>query len=88
MSCDTVTMRLGSHYDTVIDGSAFDGTLGIISAICAVKHLLQQASYWIVCLKMHCSMESRRICSDCDLAILLLGSHYDTVIDGLLCKLF
>ena len=35
-------LLLGSHFDTVIHGGAFDGTLGIISAICAVKALLQQ----------------------------------------------
>ena len=43
-------LLLGSHYDTVIDGGAFDGTLGIISAICAVKHLLQQVGHGIECL--------------------------------------
>ena len=31
---------MGSHYDTVKDGGHFDGALGIIAAIAAVKALL------------------------------------------------
>ena len=31
---------LGSHYDTVHDGGAYDGALGIVAGICAVKALL------------------------------------------------
>jgi allantoate deiminase len=31
------TLVLGSHYDTVVDAGRFDGALGIIAAICAVK---------------------------------------------------
>ena len=35
-------LLVGSHYDTVIDGGKYDGALGIISGICAVKALLVQ----------------------------------------------
>lgn len=34
------TLFTGSHYDTVIDGGNFDGSLGIISGIAAAKALL------------------------------------------------
>ena len=34
------TIILGSHYDTVVDGGKFDGALGIITAISAVKTVL------------------------------------------------
>ena len=36
---DQPTLLLGSHIDTVIDGGAYDGTLGIVTAISAVKNL-------------------------------------------------
>ena len=32
-------LLLGSHIDTVVDGGAYDGTLGIVAAITAVKNL-------------------------------------------------
>ena len=32
-------LLLGSHYDTVVDGGKFDGALGIVLAIAAVKAL-------------------------------------------------
>jgi allantoate deiminase len=35
---------IGSHYDTVVDGGKYDGALGIISGIAAVKTLLLQAA--------------------------------------------
>ncbi|MEW5300876.1 MAG: hypothetical protein WDW36_003772 [Sanguina aurantia] len=34
---------VGSHYDTVLDAGKFDGALGVIVAIAAVKNLLVQA---------------------------------------------
>jgi len=36
---DARVLLLGSHIDTVVDGGAYDGTLGIVSAITAVKNL-------------------------------------------------
>ena len=41
-------MLMGSHYDTVIDAGRFDGPLGILVAIAAVKALHVEVS-WIVC---------------------------------------
>ncbi|KAL4857117.1 Allantoate deiminase 2 [Chlorella vulgaris] len=38
------TIILGSHYDTVVDGGKFDGALGIIVAISAVKAVLLEAA--------------------------------------------
>lgn len=35
---------IGSHYDTVIDGGKYDGALGIISGIAAVKALVLEAA--------------------------------------------
>ncbi|KAK9840016.1 hypothetical protein WJX74_002133 [Apatococcus lobatus] len=35
---------MGSHYDTVVDGGFFDGALGVIAAIAAVKALLLEAA--------------------------------------------
>ena len=32
-------MKIGSHYDTVIDGGRFDGALGVLAGIAAVKNL-------------------------------------------------
>ena len=37
-------LLVGSHYDTVIDAGKFDGALGIIVGIAAVKALLWQVS--------------------------------------------
>lgn len=37
-------MLIGSHYDTVIDGGMFDGALGIITGIAAVKALVLEAA--------------------------------------------
>ncbi len=37
---------IGSHYDTVIDGGKYDGALGIIVGIAAVKARMTQASCW------------------------------------------
>lgn len=34
------TMFIGSHYDTVVDGGKYDGALGIVAGITAVKALL------------------------------------------------
>lgn len=35
---------LGSHYDTVRDAGAYDGTLGIVTAIAAVKAMVLSSS--------------------------------------------
>lgn len=32
-------VKIGSHYDTVIDGGVFDGALGVLAGIAAVKLL-------------------------------------------------
>ena len=37
---DNPAWLMGSHYDTVVDGGFFDGVLGIIAAIAAVKALI------------------------------------------------
>lgn len=37
-------LLLGSHYDTVLDAGRYDGALGVIVAIAAVKTLLLQAA--------------------------------------------
>lgn len=37
---DKPAWLMGSHYDTVVDGGFFDGALGIIAAIAAVKALI------------------------------------------------
>ena len=37
-------MLVGSHYDTVIDGGKFDGALGIVAGIAAVKALVLEAA--------------------------------------------
>ena len=33
---------LGSHYDTVIDGGLYDGALGVVVAISALKAALRE----------------------------------------------
>ena len=45
---DQPAWLMGSHYDTVVDGGFFDGALGIIAAIAAVKALLLEV------MMMHC----------------------------------
>lgn len=41
---DDGAVVLGSHYDTVRDAGAYDGTLGIVTAISAVKGLVLSCS--------------------------------------------
>lgn len=36
---NTPAIFIGSHYDTVVDAGMYDGVLGIVSAISAVKYL-------------------------------------------------
>ena len=40
---DAPALLLGSHYDTVTDAGKYDGALGIVVAIAAVKALILQA---------------------------------------------
>ena len=42
---DTPAMFVGSHYDSVVDGGMFDGAMGIISGIAAVKALVLEAAF-------------------------------------------
>ena len=41
---DAPTQYVGSHYDTVVDGGKYDGAMGIIVGIAAVKALLLDVS--------------------------------------------
>ena len=45
---DARVLLLGSHIDTVVDGGAYDGTLGIVSAITAVKKCIELRPNWWV----------------------------------------
>lgn len=47
---DAPAIFLGSHYDTVVDGGKYDGALGIVAGISAVKALLLEVS--------RCSLQS------------------------------
>ena len=42
-------LLLGSHYDTVLDAGKYDGPLGVIVSIAALKALLLQAGHRLVC---------------------------------------
>ncbi|KAL4419269.1 hypothetical protein ABPG77_004827 [Micractinium sp. CCAP 211/92] len=44
LDADAPAIFIGSHYDTVVDGGKFDGALGIVAAVCAVKALLLEAA--------------------------------------------
>lgn len=37
---DAPAIFIGSHYDTVVDGGKYDGALGIVAGVSAVKALL------------------------------------------------
>ena len=54
---DAPVLLLGSHYDTVIDAGKYDGALGIICAIAAVKALLLQANTFTLMALPHLSSE-------------------------------
>ena len=41
---DSPAIIIGSHYDTVVDGGKYDGALGIIAGISAVKAVLLEAA--------------------------------------------
>ena len=41
---DAPTLFIGSHYDTVVDGGKYDGALGVVAGISAVKTLLLDVS--------------------------------------------
>lgn len=42
---DAAGIVFGSHYDTVVDAGKYDGALGIISAISAVKAILSKHDF-------------------------------------------
>lgn len=46
-------LLLGSHYDTVKDAGRFDGAMGILVAIAAVKASILQVSTWYAWLQQH-----------------------------------
>lgn len=52
-------LLLGSHYDTVLDAGKYDGPLGVIVSIAALKALLLQAGHRLVC---RCSARGGREC--------------------------
>lgn len=55
-------LLMGSHYDTVVDAGIYDGALGIITAIAAVKALLLQVLL-PSCLLLHMGTQARSITS-------------------------
>lgn len=44
LDTDAPAIFIGSHYDTVVDGGKYDGALGIVAGVSAVKALLLEAA--------------------------------------------
>lgn len=42
---DGDVIMIGSHYDTVVDAGKYDGALGIVAAISAVKEILANHNF-------------------------------------------